>query len=155
MLQLQRESLTREVYFDDTDSAMFTMVALFWTLVCAPTAFGFWFHSWWVWFGVLMLSISFTLVFFLVVNSFVIAIGFLVVFSLLWGGVGYYVGILVQNVIGWAPPALIVGILFYLVVLCLFIFPLINGYRYWKNKAQKEIEGKNDHLRQRPAGKEG
>src|SRR6266571_5458990 len=130
MLQLPKKTLTREVYVGYGDELVPLLMAIVWTLMVVPIAFGLWFHSWWVWFAVLMLTSTFMLIFFSAVNSYALAFGSLVVFSLLWGAVGYFAGAYIQSSIGCAPPALIVGVFFYLIALCIFIFPLFWAYRW-------------------------
>ncbi len=130
MLQLPSSTLTREVYwgYGDFEDVLGTLIAMCWTLMIVPIAFGLWFHSWWVWFAVLILEIIFMLIFFFIVNSYALASISLIVFSLFWGATGYFIGAYIQSLIGCAPPPLILGVFFCLISFSIFIFPLFRHY---------------------------
>lgn len=139
MLQLPPKTLIRKIYVPDVSELLIVFTAIFWTLMAVPLAFGLWFHSWWVWFAVLLLSITFMLIFFFIVNSYALATGSIAVFSLLWGATGYFIGAFIQSHIGCAPPPLIFGVFVYLITLCIFILPLFQYYRGYLRRTQEDV----------------
>ncbi len=90
MMLLSRKTITREIYLDEEVWPFFIPSYLLWV----PLAWGLWFQSWWVWFGVLAFLAGGMVIFFLFINLYFWAASALVVYSIGWGGVGYSLGLL-------------------------------------------------------------
>ena len=141
MLRLLTRTYTGKVYFGEDEEGIATLIGLVNSFFWVPIFTGLWFHSWWVWFGVLFIMITLSITFFIIIDSFPAAVGGVAAFSLFWGAFGYSVGGLVGKAIGCAPPALIVGIICYMIALFIFTLPLIHDYQL---RHRKEIYGRDN-----------